>query len=278
MKSLLAIFAILVSVAAHANSFYYPVHSGDTVYTNDGYTATVNGVFGNGNISIRIGSSNYNYTRENLAVRACGQFACNSDTAYTRDGYTVTVNGVFPNGDLSVKIGSSNYKYVADNIASKLCNWNVCAGDQAVTNDGYSVTVNGIFPDGDVSVRIGSSNYTYDAANVASSTKRPSYPSHDPFRMPSPGEAAFTNDGYSATLSGVFADGSVSVKIGSSNYKYSRENIALTGCYGVFCSNDQAVTDDGYNVTVNGFFMNGDLSVRIGSSNYRYSYNRVARK
>jgi hypothetical protein len=173
-KILMGLLFFAVAQASHADSpqnvkLEKPV-PGVIVYTSDGYVGKVNGTFGNGTLSIKIGSSNYNYNIYNIATRGCWAEACTDHVVFTRDLYTAIINGFFPKGAFSVRIGSSKYQYSSDRIARNGCTQNgrICSGQQVATIDGYNAVVNGIFPDGHISVKIGSANYNYAESKLAS--------------------------------------------------------------------------------------------------------------
>jgi hypothetical protein len=173
-KILMGLLFFVTAQASYADSrqkiqLEKPV-PGVIVYTQDGYVGKVNGTFGNGVLSIKIGSSNYNYNVYNIATRGCWAETCTNHGVFTRDGYTAIVNGFFPKGAFSVRIGSSNYQYSWDKIARNGCTHNgrICSGQQVTTIDGYDAVVNGVFPDGYISVKIGSSNYNYQQSKLAS--------------------------------------------------------------------------------------------------------------
>lgn len=91
---------------------------GQKVFTRNGLTGTVRGIFGNGDISVEIYSVLYNKSREELATEGCiGRGFCSGDTVLTSNGLTGTVRGVFPNGDLIVEIYSVLYVKTAGELA-----------------------------------------------------------------------------------------------------------------------------------------------------------------
>lgn len=256
------------------------LRSGDSIVTSEGYPGIVQGVFGDGRVSVRIGSTNYVYDRSNIATEGCNQGVCSGSPVVTTEGYRATVSGFFPSGDVSVKIGSTNYKYSFQNLAPEGCMSLFCTGDQVTTREGYSATVNGLFPDGRVSVRIGSTNYVYSQSSLAVTTRRPERPGRRPSlnigRSLQTGDAVVTREGYAGSVNGVFSDRNVSVRIGSTSYQYDRSNLAVTGCSNGLCDSQRVTTNEGYSATVNGFFPSGEVSVKIGSSNYVYSASRLA--
>lgn len=259
-------------------SFYsrynYP-RVGDQVWTSNGSEGEVLGIYRDGSVSVRINYSNYNYSIENIATRNCiSRETCTGSTVWTTNGSEGRLNGTFINGDVSVKINYSNYKYSIDNVAIEGCVADFCSRDRVVTRNGSEGVINGVFFDRRrVSVKINYSNYTYDIDNLANT--RPDDGGGDPGSI-NIGDTVWTTNGSEGIVLAFFNDGSVSVKINYSNYKYERSQLAVRGCYRHLCSGDRVVTRNGSTGVVNGVFFDGFVSVKINYSNYRYHADQLA--
>lgn len=90
---------------------------GEPVWTDSGLEGTVVGLFPNGSVSVKIGYANYQYQRQQLAVRGCVYDLCTGYNVITQNGLKGTVNGAFYGTKLSVKIGYANYAYEYSQLA-----------------------------------------------------------------------------------------------------------------------------------------------------------------
>lgn len=75
------------------------VQVGAKVYTRNGQSGVVKGVFMNGDVSIEVNYSTRTVSRDELAFEGCARrLLCSGDTVITREGQTGVVKAVFLNG------------------------------------------------------------------------------------------------------------------------------------------------------------------------------------
>jgi len=273
MRALLSLIVVFGSLAAHAQSdgiILDRLRAGDEVMTSGGSIGTVNGVFGDRDISVRIGYSNYTFSRDQVAGGGCSSGACTGDQVYTSGGSVGKVVGIFPNGDTGLLIGYSGYRMTRANVAIKGCFRHICSDDNVTTRGGSSGVVAGVFPSGEFSVLIGYTYYKLSADNLASERPpRPPRPDSSTNRMPVTGEKVFTTGGSEGVIVGVFNRDEFSVRIGYTNYTLKRSVLAVEGCSRRLCSGDKVITRGGSEGEVVAFFIDGDASVRIGYTLYK---------
>jgi hypothetical protein len=250
--------------------------TGDPVATNDGYTGTVIGIFGDRDVSVKTSYGNKTYERRNVAGPGCSLRACDGQAGYSRDGYTGTIIGIFPSGAVSLKTSYGVKMYERIDLAAAGCAGAICDGDTVSTRDGYNGTVSGVFPNSDISIKTSYGQKVYPYNDVAAPSQGP-IGRHDGIdRDPRTGEQAYSHDGYTGTVIGVMGNGDVSLKTSYGNKTYSRGNIAVEGCFRRVCSGDQVATRDGYNGVVSGIFPSGAVSIKTSYGQKMYAYDDVA--
>lgn len=202
------------------------VCSGTTVFTRDNLSGRLNGTFPNGNVSITVGYSVYNYNYYDIAQGVCSRDLCPGARVTTNDNLSGTVNGFFPNGDVSIRVGYSNYVYAFQNVGGDRPSYppynppygdDIRVNDPVWTRDNLAGTVAGVFPNGNISVKVGYSLYNYVRRDIAT---------RGCMGQVCSGEGVVTSDGLRGTVNGVFQDGNVSIRVGYSNYVYYYTQLA----------------------------------------------------
>ncbi len=93
---------------------------------------------------------------------------------------------------------------------------------------------------------------------------------------PQIGDVVWTDTGLEGRVEAVFPNGTLSVKIGYSNYTFRSEQLAQRGCFRRLCSGAGVITQTGLNGKINGVFPSGLFSVKIGYANYAFRFDQLA--
>ncbi len=222
IKRTFLLFVLFILLAPWSSARADGLYPGATVWTEGGSRGTVEAIFPDGMISVKIGFSNYQYNQNQLAVVGCYRRMCSEDKVITNGGSVGIVNGVFPRGKFSIRIGFSNYTYSYEHLANGSRNprrGDLLIGDTVWTKGGSQGSVNGFFPDQTVSVRIGFSNYQYPRQDLAAQGCCGEICN---------GDSVITRGGSRGSVNGVFPSCEVSVKIGFSNYVYAYGDLGKT--------------------------------------------------
>ncbi|MBI4424706.1 MAG: hypothetical protein HY554_13315 [Elusimicrobia bacterium] len=244
---------------------------GDTVIP-EATPGTVEGMFSDGKVSVRIGDAYRAYDPDRFArtgKRECSPDGfCVGEKVMSQNGNAFKVAGIFPRGRLSLSSGEYYYNADSDLAKTKGCSDGICVGDRIVTSYRHSGRVAGIFHDGTVlfyrdDYAPGTIGHVFDAPDYFRETTELIARTRGCSGGFCVGAKVIASEG-AGKVAGVFSHREyLSVRIQGEYYDIDPDQIAKReGCSGQFCVGDKAInTKNGYAGRVSGVFQDGRVSL-----------------